>query len=90
MAMHVMQAGLRTHTYPEVLFKATNMTAGGSSCNPDAAPTSRHISFGSASNVLGDPEEACTQAASICNKCLPTFSPILAADDHAIRLLHDR
>ena len=52
------QAGLRTHTYPEVLFRATNISAGGSSCNPDAAPTSRHISFGSASNILGDPEEA--------------------------------
>ena len=44
------------HTYPEVLFKAVNLTSGGD-CNPDKAPVERHISFGSASNILGDPEE---------------------------------
>jgi len=51
------QAGLRVHTYPEVLFKAVNLTANGGNCNPDKAPVERHISFGSASNILGDPEE---------------------------------
>lgn len=54
---YALQAGLRTHTYPKALFRAANMTAGGASCNPDKAPTERHISFGSASNTLGDPEE---------------------------------
>ena len=44
------------HTYPEVLFKAVNLTSRGD-CNPDKAPVERHISFGSASNILGDPEE---------------------------------
>ena len=52
-----MQAGLRVHTYPEVLFVAANLTAGGGDCNPDKPPLERHISFGSASNILGDPEE---------------------------------
>lgn len=45
------------HTYPRVLFRAANLTAGGTGCNPDKAPAERHISFGSASNTLGDPEE---------------------------------
>ncbi len=45
------------HTFPRVLFRAANLTAGGTSCNPDKAPAERHISFGSASNTLGDPEE---------------------------------
>ena len=44
------------HTYPEVLFRAVNLTSHGD-CNPDKAPVERHISFGSASNILGDPEE---------------------------------
>ena len=52
-----LQAGLRVHTYPEVLFKAVNLTSNGANCNPDKAPVERHISFGSASNILGDPEE---------------------------------
>ena len=52
-----MQAGLRVHTYPEVLFTAANLTASGGDCNPDKPPLERHISFGSASNILGDPEE---------------------------------
>ena len=55
-----MQAGLRVHTYPEVLFTAANLTAGGGDCNPDKPPLERHISFGSASNILGDPEEVRT------------------------------
>ena len=33
-----MQAGLRVHTYPEVLFTAANLTAGGGDCNPDKPP----------------------------------------------------
>ena len=56
-ALVCMQAGLRVHTYPEVLFTAANLTAGGGDCNPDKPPLERHISFGSASNILGDPEE---------------------------------
>ena len=47
------------HTYPEVLFRGVNLTSGGGNCNPDKAPVERHISFGSASNILGDPEEVC-------------------------------
>ena len=54
-----MQAGLRVHTYPEVLFTAANLTASGGDCNPDKPPLERHISFGSASNVMGNPEEVC-------------------------------
>ena len=54
-----MQAGLRVHTYPEVLFRGVNLTSNGGNCNPDKAPVERHISFGSASNILGDPEEVC-------------------------------
>ncbi len=48
------------HTFPRALFRASNLTAGGASCNPDKAPAERHISFGSASNTLGDPEEVGT------------------------------
>ena len=47
------------HTYPEVLFRGVNLTSNGGNCNPDKAPVERHISFGSASNILGDPEEVC-------------------------------
>ena len=50
---------MRVHTYPEVLFRGVNLTSNGGNCNPDKAPVERHISFGSASNILGDPEEVC-------------------------------
>ncbi|KAK9907269.1 hypothetical protein WJX75_000339 [Coccomyxa subellipsoidea] len=60
LSMMLRRAGLRTHTFPRTLFRATNLTAGGASCNPDKAPAERHISFGSASNTLGDPEEVMT------------------------------
>ena len=65
-----MQAGLRVHTYPEVLFTAANLTAGGGDCNPDKPPLERHISFGSASNILGDPEEVRMALLSGSNACL--------------------
>ncbi|CAL8462880.1 g2414 [Coccomyxa elongata] len=57
LSLMLRRAGLRMHTFPRVLFRAANLTAGGTSCNPDKAPAERHISFGSASNTLGDPEE---------------------------------
>jgi hypothetical protein len=58
------QAGLRTHTYPRVLFRADALPAGGQGCNPDKAPGERHISFRSASNTFSDPEEARSRAAA--------------------------
>ena len=58
-----LQAGLRTHAFPRVMFRAESLAAGGQGCNPDKAPAERHISFRSASNTFSDPEEARRHAA---------------------------
>jgi len=50
------QAGWKTHTYPEVMFRALNYTAKGRTCLPDKPPSSRNLDFNSASNLYADAE----------------------------------
>ena len=65
--VHVVQAGLRMHTYPRTLFQLANHTSEGLDCIQDKPPIERQISFGSASSTLGDAEEVClTQMAPQC------------------------
>lgn len=48
------------HTYPEVMFKATNFTTSSQNCMADKAPIERHLDFNSASNLYADAEEVST------------------------------
>ena len=48
------------HTYPEVMFRASNYSSKGHSCLPDRPPTTRALDFNSASNLYADAEEVGT------------------------------
>ena len=45
------------HTYPTAMFRLNNFTTEGYSCMADKAPTDRHLTFNSASNLYANAEE---------------------------------
>ena len=51
------QQGMRTHSYPEALFHAKQLTANGYSCTPDKVPVDRELTYPVASMLYRDSEE---------------------------------
>lgn len=82
-----LQAGWRTHTYPEVMFRAVSYSDKGHSCLPERPPATRELDFNRASNLYADAEEVrlalpCHSLRSLYRQVNHTWRLVPLADSH--------